>query len=87
MSASNYTFDIDVESNESPARAWSRHWELRVDVSVSGGYLPASMDSPAEAPEISYVITQVLEYGSFDDISDDDVWSAVCSKLDDLREG
>ena len=76
MSANNFTFDIDVES-----------WELRVDVSVSGGYLPANMDSPAEAPEIKYTITQVLEYGLFDDISDDDVWSAVCKELDDLREG
>ena len=76
MSASNYTFDIDVESGE-----------LRVDVSVSGRYLPASMDSPAEAPDIEYTATQVIEYGSFDDISDDDVWSAVCSKLNDLREG
>ena len=76
MSTSNYTFDIDVES-----------WELRVDVSVSGGYLPASMEEPAEAPEIEYTITQVLEYGSFDDVTDHDVWSAVCGKLEDLREG
>jgi hypothetical protein len=50
MSASNFTFDIDVES-----------WELRVDVTVSGGYLPASMDSPAEAPEVEYIITKVIE--------------------------
>ena len=76
MSANNFTFDIDVGS-----------WELQVDVTVSGGYLPASMDSPAEAPEIEYTITQVLKYGLFDDISDDDVWSAVCKELKDLREG
>ena len=57
---SQYTFDLEVES-----------WELRVVVSVSGGYIPASMEEPAECPEVEWYIEKVLSIGSFDDIDDD----------------
>jgi|TARA_R110000751_G_scaffold61548_1_gene127830 hypothetical protein len=72
---SQYTFDLEVES-----------WELRVVVSVSGGYIPASMEEPAECPEIEWYIEKVLSIGSFDDIDDDDILTAVCNELDELNE-
>ena len=66
---SQYTFDLEVES-----------WELRVVVSVSGGYIPASMEEPAECPEIEWYIEKVLSIGSFD------ILTAVCNELDELNE-
>lgn len=71
--SSKYTFDLEVES-----------WELRVDVTVSGGFIPASMYERAECPEVEWSIDKVLSIGSFDDIDDDDILKAVCSKLDEL---
>ena len=73
--SSQYTFDLEVES-----------WELRVDVTVSGGSIPASMEEPAECPEVEWYIEKVLSIGSFDDIDDDDILTAVCNELDELNE-
>jgi len=74
--SSKYTFDLEVES-----------WELRVDVTVSGGSIPASMEEPAECPEVEWSIDKVLSIGSFDDIDDDDILTAVCNELDELKNG
>ena len=74
--SSKYTFDLEVES-----------WELRVDVTVSGGFIPASMYERAECPEVEWSIDKVLSIGSFDDIDDDDILTAVCNKLDELKNG
>tara|TARA_B110000503_G_C7071162_1_gene380935 strand:- start:471 stop:704 length:234 start_codon:yes stop_codon:yes gene_type:complete len=73
--SSQYTFDLEVES-----------WELRVVVTVSGGNVSASMEEPAECPEVEWYIEKVLSIGSFDDINDDDILNAVCNELDELSE-
>lgn len=72
---SSYTFDLEIES-----------WELRVEVTVIGGYTPSSMSGPEEWPEPEWYVSKVLSIGSFDDIDDDSIMYAVCDELDDLYD-
>ena len=44
------------------------------------------MEEPAECPEVEWSIDKVLSIGSFDDIDDDDILTAVCNELDELNE-
>ena len=57
-------------------------WVLEIDGEMVGEFIAQTYYEPAEYPEVQYVITNVLEIGTFlDDLSDADIAERVEAAL------